>query len=417
MEKCEPITTEREHIIRYPDYDFTKEKASIGRNRIHDYPAMIHYGLVDKLLSEFSSKVTQVYDPFCGSGTTLVQSLAKGLSCIGTDINPLALLIAKVRCSELEPKQVYDAIQKVSLDFSSVIADVPPLTNPHYWFSEPSIIGLGKLRCVIASVCDSALRDFLLICLSSLARKLSFNRKGEFKRVRIKDTSTQLDGNIVTQFVEICYSYEKEILQNRLRSSSLQLIRHDVRLPIPIDQCVDLIITSPPYGDSMTTVAYGQYSSFGIEWLRGINPFGDATLSLDRHCLGGKLRNDIEQIKSKTAEMAYREVSKQNPKRALEVLSFLYDLQLAIEQICKTLKEGATVCFVVGNRTVQNTVIPLDLISKELFEAEGLNFMETRLRTISMKRMPSRNSPSNVSGITAETMSKEMIVILRKQVK
>jgi len=33
------------------------------------------------------------------------------------------------------------------------------------------------------------------------------------------------------------------------------------------DESVDIVITSPPYGDSRTTVAYGQYSRFSLEWL------------------------------------------------------------------------------------------------------------------------------------------------------
>ena len=33
----------------------------------------------------------------------------------------------------------------------------------------------------------------------------------------------------------------------------------------------DLVVTSPPYGDSGTTVAYGQYTSFGSEWVNGID--------------------------------------------------------------------------------------------------------------------------------------------------
>ena len=53
------------------------------------------------LIKEFAGNNDIIYDPFCGSGTTIVQSLINGNEVIGTDINPLALLITKVRCSEI----------------------------------------------------------------------------------------------------------------------------------------------------------------------------------------------------------------------------------------------------------------------------------------------------------------------------
>ena len=276
--------------------------------------------------------------------------------------------------------------------------------------------GLGKLRALISKIADVSIREFSLVCLSSLARKLSHNRKGEFKRVRVKDPLEEVDVDILTEFKNVCDSYAAAIIQNPLpKHHEYQLYRHDMRAETNFEAKFNIVITSPPYGDSMTTVAYGQYSSFGIEWLRGLNPFGDADLSLDRKCLGGILRHDIDIIKAKSAQPIVSLIAKYNRKRALHVLSFIFDLQLSIEQLCKSLKRGAIVCFVVGNRTVSNIMIPLDTISRELFEAEGLDYIETRVRTISMKRMPSRNSPTNVSGITSDTMSQEMIVILKKK--
>ena len=46
----------------------------------------------------------------------------------------------------------------------------------------------------------------------------------------------------------------------------------------------DIILTSPPYGDSRTTVAYGQFSTFINEWLG----FKEAR-KLDKQLLGGKV--------------------------------------------------------------------------------------------------------------------------------
>ncbi|HOJ38284.1 MAG TPA: hypothetical protein PLI27_04415 [Ignavibacteriales bacterium] len=50
---------------------------------------------------------------------------------------------------------------------------------------------------------------------------------------------------------------------------------------IPEDS-VDIVITSPPYGDYKTTVAYGQYSRFANKW------FGyEQASKVDNYLMGG----------------------------------------------------------------------------------------------------------------------------------
>ena len=72
------------------------------------------------------------------------------------------------------------------------------------------------------------------------------------------------------------------------------------------------------------------------------------------------------------------------------------------------------VCFVVGNRTVKGIQIPLDYFTVETFERQGFHHIDTIVREIPNKRMPSKNSPTNVTGAKAVTMSNEYIVIMQK---
>ncbi len=67
---------------------------------------------------------------------------------------------------------------------------------------------------------------------------------------------------------------------------------------------------------------------------------------------------------------------------------------------------------VVGNRRVKDVQIPTDLILADLAVPFGLAAREVIVRRIPTKRMPSRNSPSNVPGAVAETMSHEFILLL-----
>lgn len=84
--------------LRAPALDH--EVAESLTHPFHTYPARLHPAtarvLVDVLASRIRPKSLLV-DPFCGSGTTLVEARAANLRAVGTDLNPLAVLVARAK--------------------------------------------------------------------------------------------------------------------------------------------------------------------------------------------------------------------------------------------------------------------------------------------------------------------------------
>jgi len=76
--------------------------------------------------------------------------------------------------------------------------------------------------------------------------------------------------------------------------------------------------------------------------------------------------------------------------------------------------QDGIVCYVVGNRRVKGIQISLDYFTIETFEKEGFKHINTFVRNIPNKRMPSKTSPSNQKGKNVSTMLHEFIVILQK---
>ena len=400
--------------IKYPQFDFKEYKASEGRHSIHDYPAMLHYKLVNNLIRNYSSKDGLVYDPFCGSGVSIVESLKLERQVIGTDINPLALLIADVRASNLDVNLAYKHLEKLERQWKTLTPDIPSVKNIDYWFKDYVINGLGKVRQFIKSIGDKNILKFFLVAFSQTVRDVSNNRKGEFKRYRLDEKRLKdFNPDVFKTFMYNAYKYLDVIEKDVLPSQDYSLFLHDVRKEIPIGN-VDLVITSPPYGDSKTTVAYGQFSSFSFDWLKGLNPHGDSDLKLDSFCLGGKKAKEQKALPSDTLYKVLNKIEEVDSKRALEVYSFFYDYYLSIKKIVKTLNNNATVCFIVGNRTVKSIQIEMDFITAEFFESFGLTLESIFVREISNKRMPSKNSPTNKVGKTSNTMLNEYIVVMKK---
>lgn len=397
--------------IRTEKYDFDTYKASEGRAGIHDYPAMLHYLLVEDLLNSFAKKDSIVYDPFCGSGVSIVQALKAHKKVIGTDINPLALLVAHTRTLNVNPEAVELTLAKLQKAFYLVPAEIPPITNIDYWFKPNVIEHLGKLRALLIRYDDLPFSNLLKTAFSQTVRAVSNNKKGEFKRYRMPmDKLANYHPNVWETFKSITLKYSK-ILSEPLYFRSFELFKHDLKKPLRFNDKVDLVITSPPYGDSKTTVAYGQFSSFSLQWLRGLNPYGDEDLHLDSKMLGGGNVKHCQLPPSKTLALTLDKI--QDKKRADEVKNFFFDLFLSCTHIVQKLSNNPTVCFVVGNRTVNSITIAMDDIIREFFEFLSLTHYKTFIRKINNKRMPSLNSPTNLKGKKSSTILEEYIVVMK----
>ena len=78
------------------------------------------------------------------------------------------------------------------------------------------------------------------------------------------------------------------------------------------------------------------------------------------------------------------------------------------------MKYGGYACYVVGNRRVKSVDLPTDAFIRDRFALLGFQHVQTAVRSIPNKRMPSSNSPTNVAGAVDRTMTREYIVVMRR---
>ena len=109
------------------------------------------------------------------------------------------------------------------------------------------------------------------------------------------------------------------------------------------------------------------------------------------------------------------QINKIDNKRALDVSAFYSDLDISIKKVGNSIKKGGKSIYVVGNRTVKNVLLPTDQFIAEKFEENGFKHLITYERALSNKSMPSRNSPTNETGKTVNTMLSEYIVVSEKK--
>jgi len=390
--------------------DFKETPASTGIYGIHPYPAMFHFLVVRYLIEKYSCEGDLVLDPFMGSGVAAGECLIAGRNFIGYDINPLAVLIARVRTTPIKYETLVTTVRHISQAFRFEKPEAVRFHNIDYWFDESVIEQLSQLRKTIDRLEDERLKRFFMVAFSETVRRVSRTDHNEFKLLRRKEAGTIME--VLRVFEEVSHKniayLTKFYNEHRPKSGELHLEQGNstVGLP-PKDGSVDLVVTSPPYGDSRTTVAYGQFSRLSLRWL-GLEE------QVDKTSLGAKPRDLAEGLPSTLIYDLLQKIAEKDQKRAKEVFSFYSDLYSAIRNIAQKVKKNGYVCFVVGNRTVKGLELPTDKICADFFEHEGFEHEKTLVRAISSKRMPLENAPSNIKGEKKTTMLHEYIVILKK---
>lgn len=272
------------------------------------------------------------------------------------------------------------------------------------------------LRHAIEQVIPAETRDFFLVAFAAKVREISNTRLDEYKLYRIPESKlhahTPRVFDIFWERVRRNLRGLEEFFQTRVPSTSVQVYERDLRQEIPIETAtVDIIVTSPPYGDSQTTVAYGQFSRLVLQWLG----YDDTAKSIDRRALGGKIAPVQVNYESPSLAATLDTIAQACPKRAKQVKQFYDDFALCFPEITRAVKPSGYTCFVVGNRTVKGVRIPTDQILIEIASCFGWAHLTTHHRNIPNKRMPLRNSPTNKTGELSPTMTEEHIVILQKQ--
>jgi adenine-specific DNA methylase len=404
------------------DWNFEEYKMSEYTHAIHSYPAMMMPRIARNVIQEYATSESIVLDPYMGSGTTLLEGMVENVGkVIGFDLNPLAVLISTAKTTKFNLEKIKKEID--NLDYHlSVLSNYehPSFTILESWFKQENIDELARLKAVINNIEDSDVRLFFSVVFSETVRHVSFTRNGEFKLYKIPESKRDSHNPdaiaIFSQKLQSVYTTVKDFYENTTFLNSqtdVSIMNAAITDSDVKPNSIDLVVTSPPYGDSNTTVAYGQFSRLANEWLDFPEP-----ISLDRRLMGGVkakeiVKFDIAELDDAISMINEKEKLEKN-KRVPSVVSFYKDYEESIEKVAEVVKHGGVVAYLVGNRRVRDVELQTDIITAKMFEKFGFTHEKTIVRDILNKRMPSKTSPTNNRGQKVKTMAHEYLVILRK---
>jgi len=422
------------------DWTFRDISTKEYTHGFHLYPARMHPEIAKRLIEKYAIKSSDiVFDPFMGSGGVLVESMVHGNNSVGIDLNPFAVLLATVKTTPLDAAKLETTFNQIILDSKkdkenkieydnapNFLPKKPKEKSLKFWYQDDALRDLQILKNHVFLIKDEKTRDFFKICFSLATRKVSFQKNSIYKIYRMKPDKRELfKPNVLDEFSKICKNNIKNMneFSNTLGtnySKAIPILGNTFAAPELLDgKKPTLVVTSPPYGDHGTTVAYGQFSRHPGMWLELED--SDELFAVDTNGLGGQKKKSIEDLHSETLDKTLKKIKEKDsqvPKekthanRTADVYSFFSDLDKCFDKISQVLKpKQSHCCFVVANRTVRREKIPTDIICVELAKKYGFKHVDTIYRTIANKAMSLKNAPENIVNFSGNTMTKESIVI------
>jgi DNA modification methylase len=271
---CAPIRTWQAVLENGDAADESRKEPKYATHGIHAYKGKFYPQLAKAMINFSAIPVgSTVFDPFCGSGTTVLEAFLNGMTGVGCDMHPLAVKIAsaKVGILTVESAKCEQAIVQVLdrlkssrrgqlQDTGQFQADV--LDEIFGWFPEPVVYKLNWLLSIIRAVDITAVREFLEVILSSIIRDVS---QQDPRDLRIRRRKPPLEDAPAIELFNNCLSEQLERLRDFWRASRYwPVYAQSPRIGIGDSRqadtfhklglepgSVDLVVTSPPYATAL----------------------------------------------------------------------------------------------------------------------------------------------------------------------
>lgn len=259
-----PDTRIEDLNLNWRERDLPEKERTKHVHRLHPYLGKFIPQLVEIFLRKYKPQL--VYDPFCGSGTTMVEANVLGIDSIGTDISAFNVLLSKVKSAEYDipllEKEIYDILRRFR-NYKTKFYENEKLnklfsTDNKYvktWFAKNT---QKELLCYLRLIKDYTYQDLLKVVLSRSARSARLVKHYDLdfpKNPQTTPYQCYKHGRIcepVKEAYKFLYRYTIDTLQrvkefSKIKTKAKVLVNHDDSREVELSKGIDMVFTSPPY--------------------------------------------------------------------------------------------------------------------------------------------------------------------------
>lgn len=380
---------------------------------IHPFPARMAHELAMSSLEDLAAGST-VLDPMAGSGTVIRHALSLKHKAIGIDMDPLAVLMAKVSTTPYDTKKFLDFVENVleqasrlssdTLCLDWIDNDIETKKFVEFWFAEQQRNDIRRLAYLIAcnrnSRKEAELWNALKISLSrtivskeqkaSLARDTSHSRP---HRVTLTN-----DYDVFNGVRKSAQQLAKILLPQPGNGNAIVNLGDARKLKSVKPGSVDAVVTSPPYlnaidylrGHKMALVWFG-YRIKDIRQIRGDSIGAEKSLEIEPS-------ETVKRIAAATGRFDA------HPDRIQKMIyRYANDLFQQLGETARVLKQNAKAIYVVGNSCLRNIYVENSEAVLQAAIASGLRLISRNEREI-----PPENRYLPINAADANALGKRM---------
>lgn len=332
--------------------------------------------LVDQILEKYKVKKGDlIVDPFCGSGSTLLQAKIKGCASVGFEINPFSAFLAKTKTQDynkLDIKKFNDTVsdlQKVKKELNTI---KPKLSTIDKLFEKDTLAYLLTLKNKISKIKNGKVVDLLMLAwLASLEEISNYRKAGNGLKIRktIKKTirnedyakkiffglvddikkdlnfAVEYSGITETSVIEdTCFNLNKYIKNNSVKG----------------------VIFSPPYAN-----CFDYTEIYKVELWMGtfVKNYPDLKIlrkkGIRSHLNGYEIESKLAVKSVPELEILVQELSKKKlwDKRIPRMVeAYFNDMFRSLTEIYNSLKKDGFCVIIVSNSSYGGVVVPTDLL-------------------------------------------------------
>jgi len=357
------------------DWDFKNSETNSLTHSFHPYPAKFIPQIPRNIIDLLSDVGDKILDPFCGSGTSLVEAILLDRNAVGVDINPLSSLIAKVKATpipEIKLRELNQILSKIGEDaanffiasfeyeimsakFNQVIPTFPKL---RFWFKDFVIIEAALIKHHILMASDEDIRDLLMVTFSSIL--VTISKQDSDTRYTRREKNIK-EGDTIRLFIRKAKEMANKMIAFSLiapsrRPEIITADAQDVGSYIEPNS-VDLVVTSPPYPNAYSYHLYHRNRMF---WL------------------------DMDPYPVKKQEIGSHR--KYSAKNGATPETFKSEMKNCFGGLYRALKPNSYCCVVIGDSVVKGKLIKNNEIITHVAETIGFKTIDDIKRTIQVTK-------------------------------
>lgn len=347
--------------------------------------------LIEELFDELSDKkIKSVYDPFGGTGTTMLVAAMRGIKSYYTESNPFMCEVVEAKINHVislvQNKDGRDAIKAFLKRIRSIepeLFEKPAQTwdGFEHFFDPVVLSSVLDLKRMIADVRDKDAKAILRVALASVIVRASLMiRRGDLRKAREgeKDRSDfDVVGNLCKKVEEIISDIET--VGKLLKEGTVRL-GYDAR-EADSENLYDAVITSPPY---LNGTNYIRNTKLELKVCDYLKTEADMSVFHAKGIVAGI--NNVSKKKNigpalpcvapyieKLAPVAY-------DQRIPEMVKgYFNDMRIVLSKVAKGLKDGGYFIMDIGDSQFAGVHIPTHDILAEIAKEFGFEKYEEKI--------------------------------------